>query len=165
MDTWLVVGLGNPGPAYAGNRHNVGAMTVEEVAGRGVGGRASFKAHKAARARVAETRLSVGGPKVVLAVPSLFMNESGSAVAGLAKYYDVPPDHVVVLQDGLDINAGWVGLKLGGGGCAHTGLVSVSLSLGTRDFLRFFFNDAATPEIYALSLHVALPFSTAWPRR
>src|SRR6478609_5765766 len=127
MDTWLVVGLGNPGPGYAGNRHNVGAMTVEEVAGRATGGRATFKAHKAAR---------VGGPKVVLAVPSMFMNESGSAVAGLAKYYDVPTDHIVVLHDELDIDAGLVRLKQGGGEGGHNGLRSISRSLGTRDYLR-----------------------------
>ena len=133
MDTWLVVGLGNPGPGYAGNRHNVGAMTVEEVAGRATGGRATFKAHKAARARVAEARLRVGGPKVV---PSMFMNESGSAVAGLAKYYDVPTDHIVVLHDELDIDAGLVRLKQGGGEGGHNGLRSISRSLGTRDYLR-----------------------------
>ena len=136
MDTWLVVGLGNPGPGYAGNRHNVGAMTVEEIAGRAVGGRATLKAHKAARARVAETRLRVGGPKVVLAVPSTYMNESGSPVAGLAKYYDVPADHVVVLHDELDIDAGLVRLKQGGGEGGHNGLRSISRSLGTRDYLR-----------------------------
>ncbi|MEW1954763.1 aminoacyl-tRNA hydrolase [Terrabacter sp. NPDC080008] len=136
MDTWLVVGLGNPGPGYAGNRHNVGAMAVEEIAGRAVGGRASLKAHKAARARVAEVRLRVGGPKVVLAVPSLFMNESGSAVAGLAKYYDVPADRVIVLHDELDIDAGLVRLKKGGGEGGHNGLRSVTRSIGTRDYLR-----------------------------
>ena len=111
-------------------------MTVEEVAGRATGGRATFKAHKAARARVAEARLRVGGPKVVLAVPSMFMNESGSAVAGLAKYYDVPTDHIVVLHDELDIDAGLVRLKQGGGEGGHNGLRSISRSLGTRDYLR-----------------------------
>ena len=122
MDTWLVVGLGNPGPGYAGNRHNVG-------------GRATFKAHKA-RARVAEVRLSVGGPKVVLAVPSSYMNDSGGAVAGLMKYYDVPVERVVVLHDELDIDAGLVRLKQGGGEGGHNGLRSVTKSLGSRDYLR-----------------------------
>lgn len=136
MDTWLVVGLGNPGPTYAGNRHNVGAMAVDEIAGRTLGGRATFKAHKTARAKVAEARFRAGGPKVVLAIPSLYMNESGSAVAGLAKYYDVPVDRVVVLHDELDIEAGLVRLKQGGGEGGHNGLRSVSRSLGTRDYLR-----------------------------
>lgn len=135
MDTWLVVGLGNPGPGYAGNRHNVGAMALEELAGRAVGGRATFKAHKA-RARVAEVRLSVGGPKVVLAVPSSYMNDSGGAVAGLMKYYDVPVERVVVLHDELDIDAGLVRLKQGGGEGGHNGLRSLTKSLGSRDYLR-----------------------------
>lgn len=135
MDTWLVIGLGNPGPGYAGNRHNVGAMALEELAGRAVGGRAAFKAHKV-RARVAEMRLTVGGPKVVLAVPSSYMNESGGAVAGLMKYYDVPVERVVVIHDELDIDAGLVRLKQGGGEGGHNGLRSVTKSLGSKDYLR-----------------------------
>ncbi len=139
MDTWLVVGLGNPGPEYAGNRHNVGAMAVEELAARdatGVAGsRASFKAHKT-RARVAEVRLRVPGPKVVLAIPSTFMNLSGGPVAGLMKYYDVPVDRLVVVHDELDIEAGVVRLKQGGGEGGHNGLRSVSQSIGSKDYLR-----------------------------
>ena len=136
MDTWLVVGLGNPGPEYAGNRHNVGAMTVEELASRdATGGRASFKAHKA-RAGVAEVRLKVPGPKVVLAVPSTYMNVSGGPVAGLLKYYDVPAERLVVIHDELDIDAGVVRLKKGGGEGGHNGLRSISQSIGTKDYLR-----------------------------
>jgi PTH1 family peptidyl-tRNA hydrolase len=136
MDTWLVVGLGNPGPEYAGNRHNVGAMTVEELASRdATGGRASFKAHKA-RARVAEVRLKVPGPKIVLAVPSTYMNVSGGPVAGLLKYYDVPAERLVVIHDELDIDAGVVRLKKGGGEGGHNGLRSISQSIGTKDYLR-----------------------------
>ncbi|GAB3068079.1 aminoacyl-tRNA hydrolase [Intrasporangium mesophilum] len=139
MDTWLVIGLGNPGPEYAGNRHNVGAMAVEELAARdatGVAGsRASFKAHKA-RARVAEVRLRVPGPKVVLAIPSTYMNLSGGPVAGLLKYYDVPVDRLVVVHDELDIEAGAVRLKKGGGEGGHNGLRSVTQSIGSKDYLR-----------------------------
>jgi PTH1 family peptidyl-tRNA hydrolase len=136
MDTWLVVGLGNPGPEYAGNRHNVGAMAIEELAARdAAGGRASFKAHKA-RARVAEVRLRVGGPKLVLAVPSTYMNTSGGPVAGLLKYYDVPVERLVVLHDELDIDAGLVRLKRGGGEGGHNGLRSISQSVGSKDYFR-----------------------------
>ena len=139
MDTWLVVGLGNPGPEYAGNRHNVGAMAVEELAARdatGVAGsRASFKAHKA-RARVAEVRFRVPGPKVVLAVPSTYMNLSGGPVAGLMKYYNVPVERLVVIHDELDIDAGLVRLKQGGGEGGHNGLRSVSQSIGSKDYVR-----------------------------
>jgi PTH1 family peptidyl-tRNA hydrolase len=136
MDTWLVVGLGNPGAEYAGNRHNVGAMAIEELAARdAAGGRASFKAHKV-RARVAEVRLRVGGPKVVLAVPSTYMNTSGGPVAGLLRYYDVPVDRLVVLHDELDIDAGLVRLKRGGGEGGHNGLRSISQSIGSKDYYR-----------------------------
>ncbi|GMA86238.1 hypothetical protein GCM10025868_14880 [Angustibacter aerolatus] len=98
--TWLVVGLGNPGPAYAGNRHNVGAMVVDVLAAR-TGG--SFKSHRS-RAAVLEGRLGTGpggvpGPRVVLAKPATYMNESGGPVAGLAQYYDVEPERVVVVHD------------------------------------------------------------------
>jgi PTH1 family peptidyl-tRNA hydrolase len=114
-------------------------MAVEELAARdatGVAGsRASFKAHKA-RARVAEVRLRVPGPKVVLAVPSTYMNLSGGPVAGLMKYYDVPVDRLVVIHDELDIDAGLVRLKQGGGEGGHNGLRSVSQSVGSKDYLR-----------------------------
>jgi PTH1 family peptidyl-tRNA hydrolase len=142
MDTWLVVGLGNPGPEYAGNRHNVGAMAVEELAARdatggagGRSGRASFKAHKA-RARVAEVRLRVPGPKVVLAVPSTYMNVSGGPVAALLTYYGVPVERLIVLHDELDIDPGLVRLKQGGGEGGHNGLRSISQSIGSKDYLR-----------------------------
>lgn len=149
MDTWLVVGLGNPGPEYAGNRHNVGAMAIEELAARdanSVAGsrasaaRAALKTHKA-RAKVAEIRLGTRpggapGPKVVLAVPSTYMNVSGGPVAGLMKYYDIPVERLIVLHDELDIEAGVVRLKRGGGEGGHNGLRSISQSIGTKDYLR-----------------------------
>jgi PTH1 family peptidyl-tRNA hydrolase len=134
---WLVVGLGNPGPTYAGHRHNVGAMVLDVLAGR-VGG--SFKSHKA-RAAVLEGRLGVlpggaPGPKVVLAKPATYMNESGGPVVGLARFFKTEPDHVVVVHDELDIPYGDLRVKLGGGEGGHNGLRSVSRSLGTRDYLR-----------------------------
>ena len=81
-------------------------------------------------------RLRVPGPKVVLAVPSMYMNESGGPVAALLKYYDVPVERLVVLHDELDIDAGLVRLKQGGGEGGHNGLRSISHSIGTRDYLR-----------------------------
>jgi peptidyl-tRNA hydrolase, PTH1 family len=134
---WLVVGLGNPGPEYAGNRHNVGAMVVD-VLGERVG--ASFKRHKA-RAAVLEGRLGVlpggaPGPRVVLAKPSSYMNSSGGPVAGLARFYSVPPSRVVVVHDEIDIPFADIRLKLGGGEGGHNGLRSVTSSLGTKEYLR-----------------------------
>jgi peptidyl-tRNA hydrolase, PTH1 family len=149
---WLVVGLGNPGPAYAGNRHNVGAMVLRELgsrhdlgsvvirrlAGRADGG--SFKAHRA-RALVDEVRVGMSsegtpGPRIVLAIPTVFMNESGGPVSALLKYYSTDLDHLVVVHDELDIPSGVVRVKRGGGEGGHNGLRSVTKSLGSKDFLR-----------------------------
>jgi len=148
--SWLVVGLGNPGPAYAGSRHNVGAMAARELAsrhdagalavgrlGRRSAGTSQFRAHLRARALVDEVRFGgPGGPRVVLAVPTAFMNESGGPVTSLLSYYGVDLDHLVVVHDELDIPAGDIRLKRGGGEGGHNGLRSVSRSLGTKDYLR-----------------------------
>jgi PTH1 family peptidyl-tRNA hydrolase len=138
VDTWLVVGLGNPGPRYAGNRHNVGAMVALELAGRAGGG--AFKAHKA-RAAVCEVRLGMPlgrlpGPRAVLAVPSSYMNESGGPVSALLRFYSIDPERLIVVHDELDIPPGAVRLKRGGGEGGHNGLRSISKSIGTRDYLR-----------------------------
>lgn len=130
---WLVVGLGNPGPRYAANRHNVGAMVLDELAGR-TGSR--LKTHKA-RAVAAQARLGpLPGTPVVLAVPSSFMNESGGPVSALLAFFGAAPDRLVVVHDELDIDAGTVRLKLGGGEGGHNGLRSISQSIGTRDYYR-----------------------------
>lgn len=139
MDTWLIVGLGNPGPRYAGNRHNVGAMVAEELVARHGGG-SRLRAHKA-RAAVAEIRLGVlpggaPGPRAVVAVPSSYMNESGGPVKALLQFYDLDADHLVVVHDELDIPAGDIRLKKGGGEGGHNGLRSVTSALGTKDYLR-----------------------------
>ncbi|MEY4492445.1 MAG: hypothetical protein RL085_856, partial [Actinomycetota bacterium] len=105
--TWLVVGLGNPGPDYAANRHNVGQMVLDILADRIS---ASFKSHKA-NASVAEGRIGFGGPKVILAKPGTYMNNSGGPVANLMKFYDVDVQHVIVVHDELDIDAGAVRVK------------------------------------------------------
>lgn len=134
---WLVVGLGNPGPTYAGNRHNVGHMVLDVLAGRAG---ATFSAHKA-RAAVAEARLGVlpggaPGPRVLLAKPSTYMNTSGGPVAGLAQYFGIDPDHVIVVHDEVDIPFGDIKLKSGGGEGGHNGLRDITKALGTRDYVR-----------------------------
>ena len=131
-DTWLIVGLGNPGAEYKGNRHNVGQMVLDELAGR-IGG--SFKTHKA-RAQVLEGRLGIGGPRVVLAKPMSYMNVSGGPVAALANFYGIGPDHVVAVHDEIDIPFNTVKLKCGGGEGGHNGLRDMSKALSTKDYLR-----------------------------
>jgi PTH1 family peptidyl-tRNA hydrolase len=134
---WLVVGLGNPGPRYAGNRHNVGAMVVAELADR-CG--ATLTSHKA-RASAATVRIGVlpggaPGPAAVVAVPASYMNESGGPVKALMQFFSVDADRLVVIHDELDIPAGEVRLKKGGGEGGHNGLRSVTSALGTKDYLR-----------------------------
>ncbi len=131
-DTWLIVGLGNPGPEYAHNRHNVGQMVLDEL-GHRVGG--SFKSHKS-RAQVLEGRLGIGGPRVVLAKPLSYMNVSGGPVSALAKFYDIEPDHVIAVHDEIDIAFNTVRLKIGGGEGGHNGLRDISKALATKDYLR-----------------------------
>lgn len=135
--TFLVVGLGNPGPTYAGNRHNVGQMVLDVLARYVPGG---FVTHKA-RAQVLDGRLGVTasgapGPRVVLAKPSSYMNLSGGPVAGLVRFYDVPAERILVIHDELDLPFGTLRLKRGGGEGGHNGLKSISAALGTRDYLR-----------------------------
>ena len=135
-DVWLVVGLGNPGPTYAGTRHNVGYLVVEELARR-IGG--SWRSHKTGRADVVEGRLGAPGspgPRVVLARARCYMNESGGPVKALATFYKVPPDHIIAIHDELDIDFGTLRSKLGGGDNGHNGLKSMRSSLGTGDFYR-----------------------------
>lgn len=141
MTPWLIVGLGNPGPAYSGHRHNVGAMVVAELAAR-TG--ASLRSHKA-RAAAAETRLpavaggspgGTPGSRAVIATPLSFMNESGGPVAGLLSFYKIPVENLVVIHDDLDIPFADIRLKRGGGEGGHNGLRSITKSVGTRDYLR-----------------------------
>jgi peptidyl-tRNA hydrolase, PTH1 family len=133
---WLVVGLGNPGPAYAGHRHNVGYLVVEELAVR-MG--SPFKSHKSGRADVVEGRLGAPGapgPRLVLARPRCYMNESGGPVKALAAFYKLEPEQLVVIHDEIDIPFGTLRVKLGGGDNGHNGLRSLRSSLGTGDFYR-----------------------------
>ena len=130
---FLVVGLGNPGPSYAGNRHNVGAMVLDELAAR-AGVKLSPGKGKRARTLIGEGRLA--GRRVVLARPTSYMNESGGPVRGLLDYHSIPPTDLVVLHDELDIPFAGVRLKRGGGEGGHNGLRSISRATGTRDYLR-----------------------------
>jgi PTH1 family peptidyl-tRNA hydrolase len=127
----VVVGLGNPGPRYELTRHNAGAMVLAVLAGRtGI----ELKGHKRSRSLVGDTIL--GGQRVVLARPLVFMNESGGSVRDVARWYGADPEDIVVLHDELDIAFGQVRVKRGGGTAGHNGLKSVGAHLGTKDFAR-----------------------------
>ncbi|MFT4264019.1 MAG: aminoacyl-tRNA hydrolase [Nocardioides sp.] len=132
-EAWLVVGLGNPGPAYAGNRHNIGYLVNDELATRL---RGSFKSLKAGRSDIVEGRLVPGAPRLVLCRPKSYMNETGGPVKATAAFYKIPPERIVVIHDELDIEFDTLRVKLGGGDNGHNGLKSIRASLGTGDFYR-----------------------------
>lgn len=138
-ERWLVVGLGNHAPEYAGHRHNAGFMVADLLAAR-IGVR--FKAHRS-RAEVAEGRLA--GSPVTLAKPRSYMNLSGGPVAALRDFYKIPPDRIVVVHDELDLPFGTLRLKQGGGDNGHNGLRSVTRALGVPGYHRVRFGIGRPP--------------------
>ena len=157
---WLVIGLGNPGREYAGNRHNAGFLVADLLAGR-LGVRLSR--HRGGAAEVAEGRLGVGAdvPRLVLAKPMTFMNLSGGPVAGLAKFYKVPIDRIIAVHDELDIPYGQLRLKVGGGEGGHNGLRSMSQSLGSKNYIRVRFGIGRPPGRQDPADYVLSDFSAA----
>jgi peptidyl-tRNA hydrolase, PTH1 family len=136
MTSWLVVGLGNPGPAFASHRHNIGYRVVEELARRM---QLRFRVVRGTRAEVADGRIGPpggDGPRLILAKSRTFMNETGWAVTRLLAYYKLEPPQMIVVHDELDIDVGQLRVKLGGGDNGHNGLRSIRAALGTGDFYR-----------------------------
>jgi PTH1 family peptidyl-tRNA hydrolase len=134
--TWLVVGLGNPGPAFAAQRHNIGYRVVEELAHRMD---VRFRVARGIRAEVAEGRIGPPGgnaERLILAKSRTFMNETGWAVSRLLSYHKLQPAQMIVVHDELDIDPGQLRVKFGGGDNGHNGLRSIRASLGTGDFYR-----------------------------
>jgi peptidyl-tRNA hydrolase, PTH1 family len=138
-DRYLIVGLGNPGPSYAGTRHNAGFLVADLLAER-MGGR--FKAHKG-RCDVVEGRLA--GAPVVLAKPKAYMNISGGPVVSIARFFKVPVERIVVVHDELDLPFGALRLKRGGGDGGHNGLRSTTAALGSKEYLRVRFGIGRPP--------------------
>ncbi len=130
MELYLIVGLGNPGPQYVTNRHNVGFRCLKRLAA--AHGLAFDRRQK--QAQVA--RGTIHGRMVILAQPQTFMNESGRAVALLARFYKVQPDCLLVVYDDLDLPRGAVRLRPEGGSGGHKGMRSIIEHLGSRDFSR-----------------------------
>ena len=129
-DRWLILGLGNPGPQYAGNRHNVGYMCCDALAA------AAGTSLKRDRSRTLAGTGRLAGVPVVLAKPLSFMNLSGGPAAALRSFYKVPDDRILVLHDELDLPFGTIRLKLGGGDNGHNGLRSITSALHTKDYYR-----------------------------
>src|SRR5580704_7650138 len=126
----LIVGLGNPGREYAGNRHNAGFLVVEEL--RRLGGLADFREKFSG----VWTKGDLFGKPVALLEPMTFMNLSGDSVQPAMAFLKVPPSEVIVVHDELDLAWKDVRVKVGGGHAGHNGLRSIIQRLGTPDFLR-----------------------------
>jgi len=124
--THLIVGLGNPGREYARTRHNVGAEAVELLASR------RNTTLKSSRSKAVVAELG----SVVLAVPTVYMNESGEAVGALARKYAVSPQQIVIVHDELDLEPGVLRVKVGGGLAGHNGLRSINQHIKSQDFVR-----------------------------
>jgi peptidyl-tRNA hydrolase, PTH1 family len=157
---WLVAGLGNPGREYERNRHNVGFLVADLLAGR-IGSR--FGRHRRAVAEVAEARLGTGmdAPAIVLVKPMTYMNLSGGPVVALANFYKIPTERIIAVHDELDLPYGVVRAKLGGGEGGHNGLRSMSQSLSTNDYHRVRFGIGRPPGRQDPADYVLSDFTTA----
>jgi PTH1 family peptidyl-tRNA hydrolase len=159
-EPWLIVGLGNPGPAYATTRHNIGAMLVGRLATTaGV----KLSRHTRVLADVAETHFGFPGDRqrIVLCAPLSYMNESGGPVKAAMSFYDVPPERLVVAHDELDIDFDSIRIKKGGGDGGHNGLRSIRKAIGTGDYYRVRLGIGRPPGRQAPADFVLQPFTSS----
>lgn len=131
MANWLIAGLGNPGPQYEHTRHNVGFWWLDQLAHDHA---VSFSAESKFHGQLA--RCQIGQDTLFLLKPLVFMNRSGQSVAALAQFYKIPPEHILVIHDELDLPVGTAKLKKSGGHGGHNGLRDIISRLGSKDFLR-----------------------------
>jgi PTH1 family peptidyl-tRNA hydrolase len=127
----LIAGLGNPGIEYAGTRHNIGFMLVEQLAARW---RAAWKLEKKFNSRLA--RFEQAGRKIILCQPQTFMNASGEGVGALARFYQLPAERMLIVADDADLPLGQIRLRAKGSSGGHHGLESVERQLATREYPR-----------------------------
>lgn len=123
-DTWLVVGLGNPGPEYAGTRHNIGFMAVDALAERWKASAFSKKF----QGEIAD--VTVQSQRALLLKPLTFMNRSGGSVQAASAFYKIPPERILVMHDELDLPVGKLRIKQGGGANGHNGLKDIDRVIG-----------------------------------
>lgn len=127
---WILVGLGNPGGEYQDNRHNIGFMVIDEIA------REFNLPPFSKKFEGALTEGRIEGEKVVLVKPMTYMNLSGQCVQKVARFYKVTPNRIVAFHDELDLAAGKMRMKKGGGAAGHNGLKSMDAHLNSQDYWR-----------------------------
>ena len=133
-DFWVIAGLGNPGTKYEGTRHNMGFMVADVLAQRWS---VSLSDHKGL-AKLGKGVMNLDGrvAKFFLAKPLTFMNDSGAAVSSISSYYQIEPDHIVIIHDDMDLDFGRIKVKAGGSAGGHNGIRSIDRSLGTPQYSR-----------------------------
>lgn len=131
LDIQLFVGLGNPGSQYAKTRHNAGFWWIDQIAAE-----TACRLSSESKFHGEAGRFKSADREAWLLKPQTFMNNSGRSVAALANFYKIPPEAILVIHDELDLPAGSVKLKKGGGNGGHNGLKDISAALGTNDFWR-----------------------------
>lgn len=127
-ETWMLVGLGNPGDKYAKNRHNIGFMAVDEICHRH-----NFTDWKK-KFKGVYCDGQIDGHKVYLLKPATYMNLSGESVLAMASFFKIPPENIIVFYDELDLPSGKLRVKQGGGANGHNGLKSIDQHLGKNYF-------------------------------
>lgn len=128
--TWLIVGLGNPGGKYEETRHNVGFMVADELGERG-----KFSIQKVKYHALTNTA-TIGGQGALVMKPTTYMNLSGEAVGEAVRFYKIPPDHVLVISDDVDLPLGKLRIRTNGSAGGHNGLKSIIQHLGSDQFPR-----------------------------
>lgn len=149
---FLVVGLGNPGPKYAGTRHNVGFSVITEL-----GDRHSLGFKQEHKAMVAKG--VIGGRKAIFAMPQTYMNLSGESVRALMDYYDVTPDELIVVYDDIDLDIGRLRIRQKGSAGGHNGMKNIIAQIGSQEFVRVRVGVGAKPVRMDLADYVLSRFS------
>ena len=154
-NTFLIVGLGNPGREYKDNRHNVGFMLVDRLSVR-LDARMSR-----VQARALVGSVNYEGNKIILAKPQTYMNLSGQSIQGLARFYKLPLENVIVAHDDLDLPFGTIRIRPGGGPGGQRGVASAIERLGTKDFRRLRIGIGRPPGRMDPAAYVLQDFSKA----
>lgn len=131
MSIRLIAGLGNPGPEYEQTRHNAGFWLLDALAAS-----SGIRLNREARYQALAAKTRIGGADVWLVQPQTWMNRSGLAVGGLAHFYKIAADEILVVHDELDLPPGTARIKKGGSSGGHNGLKDITAALGTQDYWR-----------------------------
>ena len=152
---WVVAGLGNPGEQYSRARHNAGFMTIDRIA------KAKDAASSRRRFKGVTAEVGLAGKPAILVKPQTFYNLSGECISALLGYFKIDPAHLIVVHDELDLEAGRLRIKQGGGDAGNRGVRSIAESLGTTDFIRVRIGIGRPPENEADKDYLLRPMTAA----